>query len=135
MYWELKRSAPTGVPVFQQQPFQNDVWEALDGDKDDFLVYDRCGLLTFHIVMPYSFLHHPFVEAAIRATYQKNICNCTVSDQWKNVSTGINVGNKTGLIEKKTKTEKSSNYVLRTAVHLTEMRLTKNKVEIINQKH
>lgn len=41
MYWELKRNAPTGVPVFQQQPLQNDVWEALDGDKDDFLVYDR----------------------------------------------------------------------------------------------
>uniref|UniRef100_A0A3P9C9X8 Selenoprotein P2 n=1 Tax=Maylandia zebra TaxID=106582 RepID=A0A3P9C9X8_9CICH len=86
MYWELKRSAPTGVPVFQQQPLQNDVWEALDGDKDDFLVYDRCGLLTFHIVMPYSFLHHPFVEAAIRATYQKNICNCTLVDEGSEVA-------------------------------------------------
>lgn len=41
MYWELKRKAPPGVPVYQQSPFQNDVWEALDGDKDDFLVYDR----------------------------------------------------------------------------------------------
>lgn len=41
MYWELKRRAPPGVPVYQQAPFQNDVWEALDGDKDDFLVYDR----------------------------------------------------------------------------------------------
>lgn len=41
MYWELKRKAPPGVPVYQQAPFQNDVWEALDGDKDDFLVYDR----------------------------------------------------------------------------------------------
>lgn len=41
MYWELKRRAPPGVPVYQQAPFQDDVWEALDGDKDDFLVYDR----------------------------------------------------------------------------------------------
>lgn len=41
MYWELKRRAPPGVPVYQQAPLQNDVWEALDGDKDDFLVYDR----------------------------------------------------------------------------------------------
>lgn len=40
-YWKLKRRAPPGVPVYQQTPFQNDVWEALDGDKDDFLVYDR----------------------------------------------------------------------------------------------
>uniref|UniRef100_A0A3P8S6D3 Selenoprotein P N-terminal domain-containing protein n=1 Tax=Amphiprion percula TaxID=161767 RepID=A0A3P8S6D3_AMPPE len=77
MYWELKRRAPPGVPVYQQAPLQSDVWEALDGDKDDFLVYDRCGLLTFHIVLPYSFLHFPYVEAAIRATYLKNICNCT----------------------------------------------------------
>ncbi|XP_040000374.1 selenoprotein Pb [Xiphias gladius] len=79
MYWELKRRAPSGVPVYQQAPFQNDVWEALDGDKDDFLVYDRCGLLTFHIVLPYSFLHYPYVEAAIRATYHKNICNCSAN--------------------------------------------------------
>lgn len=41
MYWELKRRAPVDVPVYQQSPFQDDVWEALDGDKDDFLVYDR----------------------------------------------------------------------------------------------
>lgn len=77
MYWELKRRAPPGVPVYQQSPIQDDVWEALDGDKDDFLVYDRCGFLTFHIVLPYSFLHYPYVEAAIRATYLKNICNCS----------------------------------------------------------
>ncbi|TDH06105.1 hypothetical protein EPR50_G00130400 [Perca flavescens] len=79
MFWELKRRAPPDVPVYQQDPFQNDVWEALDGDKDDFLVYDRCGLLTFHIVLPYSFLHYVYVEAAIRATYDKNICNCTIN--------------------------------------------------------
>uniref|UniRef100_A0A3Q3MIV8 Selenoprotein P2 n=2 Tax=Mastacembelus armatus TaxID=205130 RepID=A0A3Q3MIV8_9TELE len=79
MYWELKRRAPPGVPVYQQAPLQSDVWEALDGDKDDFLVYDRCGLLTFHIVLPYSFLQQPYVEAAIRATYLKNICNCTAN--------------------------------------------------------
>ncbi|KAK7945404.1 hypothetical protein WMY93_001132 [Mugilogobius chulae] len=79
MYWELKRRAPPGVPVYQQAPLQTDVWDILDGDKDDFLVYDRCGLLTFHIVLPYSLLNLPYVEAAIRATYFKNICNCTVS--------------------------------------------------------
>lgn len=117
MYWALKRSAPDGVRVYQQEPFQSDVWEALDGDKDDFLIYDRwaepafqdiyitfrfysgqnseadtcasilsssfphrCGLLTFHLVMPYSFLHFRYVEAAVTATYLKDICNCTVSN-------------------------------------------------------
>ncbi|KAI3375315.1 hypothetical protein L3Q82_021811, partial [Scortum barcoo] len=88
MYWELKRRAPPGVPVYQQAPLQSDVWEALDGDKDDFLVYDRCGLLTFHIVLPYSFLHYPYVEAAIRATYHKNICKCNVSHTQDTLSSG-----------------------------------------------
>ncbi|KAG7523615.1 hypothetical protein JOB18_001142 [Solea senegalensis] len=92
MYWGLKRRAPPDVPVYQQAPFQDDVWEALDGDKDDFLVYDRCGFLTFHVVLPYSFLHQPYVEAAIRATYQKDICNChqvnsTVPSVTKNETT------------------------------------------------
>ncbi|KAL0966075.1 hypothetical protein UPYG_G00290570 [Umbra pygmaea] len=79
MYWELKRKTSPGIPVYQQAPLQDDIWEALGGDKDDFLVYDRCGRLTFHIVLPYSFLHYPYIEAAIRATYHKDICgNCTV---------------------------------------------------------
>ncbi|KAJ3594950.1 hypothetical protein NHX12_004255 [Muraenolepis orangiensis] len=64
MYWELKRRVPVGVPVYQQAPLQDDVWDILDGDKDDFLVYD-------------SFLHYPYIEAAVRATYLKNICNCS----------------------------------------------------------
>lgn len=46
-----------------------------------FPVLSRCGLLTFHIVLPYSFLHFPYVEAAIRATNYKNICNCSVSNR------------------------------------------------------
>ncbi|AWP04602.1 putative selenoprotein Pb-like [Scophthalmus maximus] len=89
MYWELKRRAPAGIPVYQQAPLQNDVWEALDGDKDDFLVYDRCGLLTFHIVLPFSFLHYPYVEAAIRATYQKNICNCSANSTLSSGKSGL----------------------------------------------
>uniref|UniRef100_A0A3Q3BDP3 Selenoprotein Pb-like n=2 Tax=Kryptolebias marmoratus TaxID=37003 RepID=A0A3Q3BDP3_KRYMA len=76
-YWDLKNNAPKGVPVYQQDEDQQDVWEVLDGDKEDFLIYDRCGLLTFHLVIPYSYLFNPFVEAAIRVTYYNNICNCS----------------------------------------------------------
>lgn len=43
LFWQLQRRAPPGVPVYQQAPLQDDVWEALDGDKDDFLIYDRCA--------------------------------------------------------------------------------------------
>lgn len=99
MFWELKRKVAKGIPVYQQGPFQDDVWETLQADKDDFLVYDRCGRLTFHIVLPYSFLHYPFIEAAILATYHKNICgNCSV-DSNSTLSTPQNStrNNDTGL--------------------------------------
>ncbi|KAF7692839.1 hypothetical protein HF521_010449 [Silurus meridionalis] len=88
MYWQLKRRAAEGIPVYQQSPLQDDVWDTLQGDKDDFLVYDRCGRLTFHIMLPFSFLHYPYVEAAIRATYLQDICNCTLySNSSSNMTT------------------------------------------------
>lgn len=41
MYWEMKRRTSEGIPVYQQSPLQSNVWDTLQGDKDDFLVYDR----------------------------------------------------------------------------------------------
>lgn len=38
---ELQRHAPPGVPVYQPEQEDPDVWQVLGGDKDDFLVYDR----------------------------------------------------------------------------------------------
>uniref|UniRef100_A0A8C3FJV5 Selenoprotein P N-terminal domain-containing protein n=1 Tax=Chrysemys picta bellii TaxID=8478 RepID=A0A8C3FJV5_CHRPI len=79
MFWELKRRAPEGVPVYQQEILEPDVWQILDGDKDDFLIYDRCGRLAFHIPLPYSFLHFRYVESAMRVTYAKDVCgNCSL---------------------------------------------------------
>uniref|UniRef100_A0ACB8F4M5 Selenoprotein Pb n=2 Tax=Sphaerodactylus townsendi TaxID=933632 RepID=A0ACB8F4M5_9SAUR len=78
MYWELKRHAPEEIPVYQQEILEPDVWKILDGNKDDFLIYDRCGKLTFHIRLPHSFLHFPYVEAAVHHTYHKDYCgNCS----------------------------------------------------------
>ena len=38
----------------------------------------RCGRLAFHIQLPYSFLHFPYVESAIRFTHGKDFCgNCS----------------------------------------------------------
>ncbi|NXE72505.1 SELPB protein, partial [Cochlearius cochlearius] len=79
MFGELERQAPPGVPVFQPEPEEPDVWQVLGGDKDDFLIYDRCGRLAFHIQLPYSFLHFPYVESAIRFTHSKDFCgNCSL---------------------------------------------------------
>uniref|UniRef100_A0A8B9F0Z6 Selenoprotein P N-terminal domain-containing protein n=1 Tax=Amazona collaria TaxID=241587 RepID=A0A8B9F0Z6_9PSIT len=79
MFRELERQAPPGIPVFQPEREDPDVWQILGGDKDDFLVYDRCGRLAFHIQLPYSFLHFPYVESAIRFTHSKDFCgNCSL---------------------------------------------------------
>lgn len=80
MYWELKRRAPPDVPVYQQTPFQDDVWEALDGDKDDFLVYDRSGK------PPYSdmsikfrfFIFHVKAQLSATKNAQKFLTNLSI---------------------------------------------------------
>lgn len=39
----------------------------------------RCGRLAFHIQLPFSFLHFPYVEAAIRSSHIKDFCgNCSL---------------------------------------------------------
>jgi hypothetical protein len=65
-------------PVYQEGFFSR-IWKALHGRKDDILVYDRCGFLTYHLRMPYSFLTYPYVESAILVTYYRDDpCNCTL---------------------------------------------------------
>ncbi|KAI1900084.1 hypothetical protein AGOR_G00046390 [Albula goreensis] len=70
----LQQKLPESIPLYKQNPEEPDVWQALSGDKDDFLIYDRCGRLTYHISLPYSILTTPYVEEAVRETYCKNIC-------------------------------------------------------------
>ncbi|XP_031824416.1 selenoprotein Pb-like [Sarcophilus harrisii] len=75
---ELELRAPRGVPVYSQRGPRPDIWGLLGGAKDDFLVYDRCGRLTFHIQLPFSALSFPFVEAAVRFSHQQDHCgNCS----------------------------------------------------------
>lgn len=57
---------------------QPDVWMTLKGKKDDFLIYDRCGRLVYHLGLPYTFLSFPYVEKAIQVTYCEATCgNCS----------------------------------------------------------
>ncbi|RXN01363.1 hypothetical protein EOD39_7048 [Acipenser ruthenus] len=136
MYWELKRRAPKGVPVYQQDPLQQDVWETLGGDKDDFLIYDRCGKLTFHIPLPYSFLHRPYIEAAVLATYHKDICgNCSIL-QWPREPQRL--GTQTQLDNTTTRTgspqlKTSSTITMETTIH-TRGRDMNSPTAIINLK-
>jgi len=62
------------ISLFKQAEDQPDVWQTLNGDKDDFLIYDRCGRLTHHVSLPYSIIGQGHIESAIRDTYCKRVC-------------------------------------------------------------
>uniref|UniRef100_A0A8C6R6C0 Selenoprotein P N-terminal domain-containing protein n=1 Tax=Nannospalax galili TaxID=1026970 RepID=A0A8C6R6C0_NANGA len=73
-YIHLKNKVSDHIPVYPQEENQTDVWTLLNGNKDDFLVYDRCGRLVYHLGLPYSFLTFPYVEEAIKIAYCGNKC-------------------------------------------------------------
>lgn len=73
-YHELESRISKNIPVYQQEEEQPDVWRLLKGNKDDFLIYDRCGRLVKHIKLPYAFLQFSYVEDAIKSVYHENTC-------------------------------------------------------------
>lgn len=91
-YIYLKNKVSEHIPVYQQEENQTDVWTLLNGNKDDFLIYDRCGRLVSHLGLPFSFLTFSYVEEAIKSAYCEEKCgNCSLTtlkdkDFCKNVS-------------------------------------------------
>ncbi|KAG7489711.1 hypothetical protein JOB18_018357 [Solea senegalensis] len=74
----LAHKLSENITLYKQDEQMPDVWQTLGGDKDDFLVYDRCGRLTHHISLPYSIIGQGHVEGAIKDTYCNRICgDCT----------------------------------------------------------
>lgn len=77
----LKERVSDYITVYQQDEHQEDVWTTLNGNKDDFLIYDRCGRLVYHLGLPYSFLHFQYVEESIKIAYCENKCgNCSYTE-------------------------------------------------------
>uniref|UniRef100_A0A5F8HBX3 Selenoprotein P N-terminal domain-containing protein n=2 Tax=Monodelphis domestica TaxID=13616 RepID=A0A5F8HBX3_MONDO len=89
---ELQDQVSKNITVYQQEQNQKDVWTTLNGNKDDFLIYDRCGRLVYHLGLPHTFLSFSYVEDAIKSAYCEKACgNCsytTLDDEGfcKNVS-------------------------------------------------
>uniref|UniRef100_A0A8C4M455 Selenoprotein P N-terminal domain-containing protein n=1 Tax=Equus asinus asinus TaxID=83772 RepID=A0A8C4M455_EQUAS len=78
-YIHLKNKVSEYIAVYQQEENQTDIWTLLNGSKDDFLIYDRCGRLVYHLGLPYSFLTFPYVEEAIKIAYCEKKCgNCSL---------------------------------------------------------
>ena len=50
-----------GIQVYESE-MDVDTWKKLKGMKDDFFIYDRCGLLAYYIEHPSSFLGAPIVR-------------------------------------------------------------------------
>ncbi|XP_012282104.1 uncharacterized protein LOC105700642 isoform X2 [Orussus abietinus] len=50
------------------------IWEELHASKDQIAVVDRCGRLTYQVIVPWSILHFPYVKAAILSTYEDDPC-------------------------------------------------------------
>ncbi|KAG8598844.1 hypothetical protein GDO81_002763 [Engystomops pustulosus] len=73
-YHDLKRLVPENIPVYQQDEGQADVWTLLNGRKNDFFIYDRCGRLMRHIGLPFAFLQFHYVEDAIKQVYCDSTC-------------------------------------------------------------
>ncbi|KAL3868392.1 hypothetical protein ACJMK2_041203 [Sinanodonta woodiana] len=66
-------------PIYQDSGSSN-IWTLLDGGKDDILVYDKCGYLTFHVRNPRSLFYYNDTTNAISDTYLSNMCNCRLHD-------------------------------------------------------
>ncbi|XP_065353001.1 selenoprotein P-like [Cloeon dipterum] len=49
-------------------------WASVKGRKDDILIIDKCGRVTFHLSLPWSQLHLAYVKAAILATSKDQPC-------------------------------------------------------------
>ncbi|XP_046400261.1 uncharacterized protein LOC124166671 [Ischnura elegans] len=62
------------------------IWDLLGAVKDDILIFDRCGRLTYHVIMPWSMLTYPYVKAALLSTYYDEPCgpcNDTVNSHYE----------------------------------------------------
>lgn len=75
------QAAAGSVPVLQDNPILSpSIWELMGTTKDDIMVFDRCGRLTYHVIMPWSMLTYPYVKAALLSTYHDEPCGqCNIT--------------------------------------------------------
>ncbi|KYN05234.1 Selenoprotein Pa [Cyphomyrmex costatus] len=60
--------------IFLQDDPQSRIWERFRASKEHAIVIDRCGKLTYHVIVPWSILFFPYVKAAILSTYVEDPC-------------------------------------------------------------
>ncbi|XP_034194447.1 uncharacterized protein LOC117610773 isoform X2 [Osmia lignaria lignaria] len=65
--------------IFIQDNLKLRIWENFRALKDEVVIIDRCGRLTYQVIVPWSILYFPYVKAAILSTYKDDPCGpCNV---------------------------------------------------------
>ena len=58
----LEQRLSENITLYRQHGHQPDVWQTLNGEKDDFLIYDRfviCMVNSSHIFLSFIFVYLP----------------------------------------------------------------------------
>ncbi|XP_003705864.2 uncharacterized protein LOC100876843 isoform X1 [Megachile rotundata] len=82
--WRSEYSAYLDETVFNDKDDKNDIivlqdtpelniWENFRALKDEVIIVDGCGKLTYQVIIPWS-IYLPYVKAAILATYNEDPC-------------------------------------------------------------
>ncbi|ESO88261.1 hypothetical protein LOTGIDRAFT_234596 [Lottia gigantea] len=62
------------IPIYQDTE-QLGLWRTVfAGNKDDFIIFDRCGRRVYHIPLPYSDLRLNYTRYAIDVVYNRRVC-------------------------------------------------------------
>ncbi|XP_076749116.1 uncharacterized protein LOC143422403 isoform X2 [Xylocopa sonorina] len=60
--------------TFLQDTNELGIWESFRAAKDEIVIIDRCGKLTYQLIVPWSILYFPYAKAAILSTYKEDPC-------------------------------------------------------------
>ncbi|XP_078050400.1 uncharacterized protein LOC144476937 [Augochlora pura] len=60
--------------VFLRDTPEIGIWDYFRASRDEVVVLDRCGKLTYQVIIPWSILYFPYVKAAILSTYKEYPC-------------------------------------------------------------
>ncbi|XP_031840176.1 uncharacterized protein LOC116430336 isoform X1 [Nomia melanderi] len=72
-FYKLAKNNEKRLVFFRDTP-ELGIMEHFRASRDEVVVLDRCGKLTYHVIIPWSILYFPYVKAAILSTYKEDPC-------------------------------------------------------------
>ncbi|KAJ6225435.1 hypothetical protein RDWZM_003980 [Blomia tropicalis] len=135
--WNTRRRV--SFEVYQELPTAPLIGTLLNGDNGDIFIYDRCGLLTYYIPFPLSFIHtkQPILQAALLATYFHSPCKTVCIDSVNSTETnltGITTSTVSPVVLNATTTSTTSIDADKNGIIISTLDTTVNTTETINNK-